>query len=143
MDKRAARYLDERVTRGWALLDRELGPEWPAAVDIDQLDLASGRRCIVGQLAVSIAHKHMVRETRDDTRPVEYVETVPLLFGRTDYSTDNRQHVDKQAISHGFNKPDAERHAYGYEELNEEWADRLCEWFHVHVPGRIFDRCVA
>ena len=44
------RVLRQRVERGAALLDAELGPEWPERIDVPTLDIADGDHCVLGQV---------------------------------------------------------------------------------------------
>ena len=44
-----AMYRERQVRAGMALLDRE-APGWEHLIDLDTLDVASGRSCVLGQV---------------------------------------------------------------------------------------------
>lgn len=116
MDKRARRYLRERVQRGVALLDRKV-PGWDETIRVEKLDLGSTTYCVVGQAAEAIVQTVVGSAGKVDQAD-PFISGIEAL-GHSPKS--NSQWI----ISHGFDRSNAERHSYGFYDLTEEWCDVL------------------
>ena len=103
----AETILDERIDKGVAWLNANV-PDWLDRIDLDRLDLASGCRCVLGQLFA-----HVVDElgTEDGFTAVWQSDStlVPHL-------------TSKETETHGF---DLATNDEGYMALTEAWHDRI------------------
>lgn len=89
------KYYD-RAKKGAALLDRELGPDWPYRINLKDLDLAQGSVCVLGQLYGE--HYCTVRDR---------------LFGEAYWS------AVAASTAHGFTVPHSK--PFEFEKLTRAW----------------------
>lgn len=118
------------VDAGVTVLD-QLCPTWRTVINLDDLDLANGESCILGQVG-----RELLGLEGDDYGPMANTFMVTAahlaaLDGATvNDGQDGRYHVDLDVVrgwssEHGFSEP---RHAYNtYQELQIEWLARLQE----------------
>lgn len=116
------------VARGAGLLDRVavatgsrvVRPDWRDQLDLTDLDVASIRRCVVGQTLGVTGHTAMVRVERlvgDPDAGLGWHEALDLLgapAGVGDWSSPAR---DDWTVEHGFEA----RTAFEREQLTDAW----------------------
>lgn len=79
----------ERVARGTAWLDRQLGDDWHTHINLDRLALADECNCILGQLVADAAYAAKLAPDADDG-----------IWSPTFSDVEDAQDIDM--VEHGF-----------------------------------------
>lgn len=110
-----------RVQRGMALLD-EREPGWEHQIDLAELDMNHGCKCILGQIGMKLHHLPMIGSAWR-TPYLRMIDTLGLLdpeFFRED---------KRPSVTHGFFAPYTET----FEQLEEEWITQIKRRFDTGV----------
>ncbi|MCB0992299.1 MAG: hypothetical protein KDB16_15075 [Acidimicrobiales bacterium] len=108
----------ERVERGAAWLDRQLGNDWHTHIDLGRLELSDECNCILGQLVSDLAYRTKLAPDTED------------VYAPTFHHVDDAQDIDM--IDHGFDIPSAypadnaaALNRAQYQALDDAWADLI------------------
>lgn len=111
--------FSEAIERGVKLLNR-FAPDWFNHVNLDRLELASGRYCVLGQLAMADFHERLTEYFRHEARPhrydyadlIDWLRDHGFVYGQPD-----------AGVFYGFSLRGSENQPW--EALTLQWVERI------------------